>query len=112
MPCEQLVPGDVIAIPSNHSSVMTCDAVLLNGTCILNESMLTGESVPVVKSPLPVPENLQEIFNIEAHKRNTLFNGTTVVQTRNYDGSPVLAVVIRTGIQFFGGISLTIKYFC
>lgn len=98
MPSEQLVPGDVIEIPSGHSSVMTCDAVLLNGTCILNESMLTGESVPVVKSPLPVPENHAEIFNVETHKRNTLFNGTKVVQTRNYDGTRVLAVVIRTGL--------------
>ena len=100
VPSDKLVPGDVIEIPSNHSSSMTCDAVLINGTCILNESMLTGESVPVVKSPLPIPENVNEIFNVEAHKRNTLFNGTKVVQTRNYDGSRVLAVVIRTGTLY------------
>jgi len=37
-----LVPGDVIKIPAT-SSIMACDAVLLNGTCIVNESMLTGE---------------------------------------------------------------------
>lgn len=28
---EDLVPGDVIEIPSNHEMIMTCDAVLLNG---------------------------------------------------------------------------------
>ena len=37
-----LVPGDLIAIPPN-GCIMTCDAVLTAGTCIVNESMLTGE---------------------------------------------------------------------
>lgn len=41
----ELVPGDVIAIPAN-GMVMPCDAVLVQGTCIVNESMLTG-CVPV-----------------------------------------------------------------
>ena len=38
---QDLVPGDLIAIPA-HGCVMTCDAVLVAGTCIVNESMLTG----------------------------------------------------------------------
>lgn len=37
-----LVPGDVMVIPSN-GTIMPCDAVLVSGTCIVNESMLTGE---------------------------------------------------------------------
>lgn len=39
---DQLVPGDLIIIPS-HGCIMQCDAVLLTGNCIVNESMLTGE---------------------------------------------------------------------
>ncbi len=96
---EHLVPGDIIEIPSDHESMMTCDAVLLNGTCILNESMLTGESVPVIKTQLQHAENDGEEYNVEVHKRSTLFNGTRVVQTRNYDNSKVLAIVIRTGFS-------------
>jgi cation-transporting ATPase 13A2 len=46
-----LVPGDVIEIPENLS--MPCDFALLSGTCIVNESMLTGESIPVIKNALP-----------------------------------------------------------
>ena len=46
-----LVPGDVIEIPAN-GCLMSCDAVLVSGTCIVNESMLTGESVPVTKTAL------------------------------------------------------------
>jgi len=53
--------------------------------------------VPVVKTPLPHPEDENEIFDIEIHKRNVLFNGTKVVQTRNYDNSKVLALIVRTG---------------
>lgn len=78
---------------------MACDAVLLNGTCIVNESMLTGESVPVIKTPLHYPENLIECYDVEQHKRSTLFNGTRIVQTRNYDNKKVLAVVVRTGFN-------------
>ena len=42
-----LVPGDIIRVPQNCS--MPCDAVLLKGQSIMNESMLTGESIPVIK---------------------------------------------------------------
>ena len=37
-----LVPGDVIVVPS-HKATLCCDAVLLTGNVIVNESMLTGE---------------------------------------------------------------------
>lgn len=42
-----LVPGDVIVIPAN-GTIMPCDAALIQGTCIVNESMLTGEAPPPV----------------------------------------------------------------
>ena len=45
---EEIVPGDVIVVPEN--CIMPCDAIVLSGTCIVNESMLTGESVPVIKN--------------------------------------------------------------
>ena len=43
IPSEDLVPGDVIEIP-RHGCTMQCDAVLIEGNCIVNESMLTGKS--------------------------------------------------------------------
>lgn len=57
----ELVPGDLVEIPEGKN--MPCDAILLNGTTIMNESMLTGESIPVVKNQLPqheVPYNPKE----------------------------------------------------
>ncbi|KAM6453284.1 polyamine-transporting ATPase 13A3-like isoform 2-T4 [Liasis olivaceus] len=108
-PCEteaifstELVPGDVLLVPP-EGLTMPCDAVLLSGTAIANESMLTGESVPVTKTSLPVPAPgasgpLQDPdYDPEEHKRHTLFCGTSVIQTRYYSGEPVRALVIRTG---------------
>uniref|UniRef100_A0A8D0AWJ0 Polyamine-transporting ATPase 13A3 n=1 Tax=Sander lucioperca TaxID=283035 RepID=A0A8D0AWJ0_SANLU len=99
-----LVPGDVMVIPSN-GTIMPCDAVLVSGTCIVNESMLTGESVPVTKTNLPNPlpgesgEETDSAYNTEEHKRHTLFCGTHVIQTRFYTGELVKAVVVRTGFS-------------
>ncbi|XP_049888726.1 polyamine-transporting ATPase 13A3-like isoform X1 [Epinephelus moara] len=94
-----LVPGDVIIIPAN-GMIMPCDAVLIHGACIVNESMLTGESVPVTKTSLPSSgEDAAGSYDVEEHKRHTLFCGTRVIQTRFYAGELVEAVVVRTGFS-------------
>ncbi|XP_052286292.1 polyamine-transporting ATPase 13A3-like isoform X2 [Dreissena polymorpha] len=92
-----LVPGDVIVIPPK-GCVMTCDAVLLGGTVIVNESMLTGESLPVTKTSIVVGE-ASEVYSPQNHNRSTIFAGTRVIQTRYYGGCKVLAVVVRTGFS-------------
>ncbi|XP_029381134.1 probable cation-transporting ATPase 13A3 isoform X2 [Echeneis naucrates] len=95
----ELVPGDVVIIPAN-GIIMPCDAVLIQGTCIVNESMLTGESIPVTKTSLPsVGAEAASSYDIEEHKRHTLFCGTHVIQTRFYTGELVKAVVVRTGFS-------------
>lgn len=38
---QYLVPGDVIVIPSGGCNI-ACDALLLSGNCIVDESLLTG----------------------------------------------------------------------
>ena len=89
-----LVPGDILEIPSSGCT-MQCDAVLLSGNCILDESMLTGESVPVTKTPLPAKKDL--IYDSKEHARHTLFCGTKIIQTRYIGSERVLAVVVNTG---------------
>ncbi|XP_055857682.1 polyamine-transporting ATPase 13A3 isoform X2 [Episyrphus balteatus] len=103
-----LVPGDIIEIPSTGCTLQ-CDAVLLSGNCILDESMLTGESVPVTKTPLPIKRDL--IFEKKEHSRHTLFCGTKVIQTRYIGSEKVLAIVINTGnITAKGGLIRSILY--
>ncbi|KAH7816798.1 putative P-type ATPase (P-ATPase) Superfamily Protein [Monocercomonoides exilis] len=48
---KDLVPGDVFEV--KNGMTMPCDALLINGTSIMNETMLTGESVPVIKNSIP-----------------------------------------------------------
>ncbi|XP_077511904.1 polyamine-transporting ATPase 13A3-like isoform X2 [Amblyomma americanum] len=95
VPSSCLVPGDVICVPTS-GCLMTCDAVLTAGNCLVNESLLTGESAPVVKSSL-LPSG--EEFSAENHWRHMLFSGTQVLQTRYYGGSRVTALVVRTGFS-------------
>lgn len=61
---EELVPGDMIILPANGCT-MHCDAVLLFGTCIVNESMLTGKHF-----------KLKRIRNLEKQKKR-LYNHLT-----------------------------------
>lgn len=62
---------------------------------IVNESMLTGESVPVTKTPISTEH--AEFYDVKEHGKHTLYGGTTVIQTRFYNGALVKAMVIRTG---------------
>ena len=84
----QLVPGDVVHIPAEGLH-MPCDMLLLSGTCIVNESMLTGESVPVTKQPAGTHHRLEDRYVPAVHKRHTLFAGTQVIQTRFYGDEKV-----------------------
>ncbi|PKU28092.1 hypothetical protein llap_21604 [Limosa lapponica baueri] len=97
-----LVPGDCISLPAD-GMLVPCDAALLTGECMVNESMLTGESVPVMKTPLPAGSQAAgTLYSPEEHRRHTLFCGTQVIQAKSYVGREVLAVVTRTA--FIGTI--------
>ncbi|XP_028309630.1 polyamine-transporting ATPase 13A2 [Gouania willdenowi] len=92
---DELVPGDCLLIPQ-EGLLLPCDAVLLTGECLVNESMLTGESVPVLKTTLPVGEKK---YCPETERRHTLFCGTQLIQAKGggEDGCGAVAVVTSTG---------------
>ena len=53
---------------------MPCDAILIQGQSIVNEAMLTGESVPILKQALHRTD--KESYDPETDKKHTLFSGT------------------------------------
>jgi cation-transporting ATPase 13A3/4/5 len=94
-----LVPGDVFEVPEQFK--VPCDAILLTGTCIMNEAMLTGESIPVIKNPIPQSNKL---FDPEEDKQYLLYSGTMCIRARNSDSNaPVLAMATHTGFTTVKG---------
>lgn len=93
---DELVPGDIVSVsrnfglqsvnaassPANNQNFsLPCDILLLRGQCIVNESMLTGESVPVIKEPIESRNDLKTELDIDNDgKLHVLFGGTVIVQ--------------------------------
>uniref|UniRef100_A0A8D0HJV4 Cation-transporting ATPase n=1 Tax=Sphenodon punctatus TaxID=8508 RepID=A0A8D0HJV4_SPHPU len=95
-----LVPGDILVIEGEKLS-LPCDAILIDGSCIVNEGMLTGESIPVTKTPLPHTENTLpwKTHSLEDYRKHVLFCGTEVIQTKPTGKGPVRVVVFQTGFN-------------
>jgi hypothetical protein len=68
--------GDLVWV---RSGVLPADVVLLRGECIADEAMLTGEAVPVRKSPYS-PHSGGPPYNPEEDKACTLYGGTSIAQ--------------------------------
>ncbi|KAM4040342.1 putative cation-transporting ATPase 13A4 [Anomaloglossus baeobatrachus] len=95
-----LVPGDIIVL-TGKNFFMSCDAILINGTCIVNEGMLTGECIPVTKTQLPHGDDTMpwKQYSGEDYRRHVLFCGTDVIRTESTAQGPARAVVLRTGFN-------------
>ncbi|KAJ2518106.1 hypothetical protein GGI11_002957 [Coemansia sp. RSA 2049] len=113
---ECLVPGDIIDLGSSKLSTLPCDAVVLEGDCIVNESMLTGESVPEFKYPLEKRSEFFSKIDMAACtfkpfiSRHMVFAGTRLVRVRKTESAygcmatetpqenmRATAMVLRTG---------------
>ncbi|XP_053164452.1 probable cation-transporting ATPase 13A5 isoform X2 [Hemicordylus capensis] len=95
-----LVPGDILVLEGQKHS-LPCDAILIDGNCVVNEGMLTGESVPVIKTPLPHMDDTLpwKTHSIEDYRRHVIFCGTEVIQTKQTSKGPARAVVLQTGFN-------------
>ena len=77
IPAKDLVPGDLVEL--GQDMPVTCDIVLLHGHALVNEAVLTGESMPVNKEDLP---NDEEYFNPKL-TQHMLFHGSQVLTSTN-----------------------------
>ena len=60
--------------------VLPCDLVVLSGSCVVDESILTGESIPLIKDSILNVSDKSEILSFRnKHKTSSLFCGTEVL---------------------------------
>ncbi len=71
------------AVQPSMSASIPCDCVILQGTAVVNEASLTGESVPQMKDSLNADDG-EESLDMHGHdKIHVLYSGTTLIQTKN-----------------------------
>ncbi len=88
IPAEEIVPGDILVIEAGDR--IAADAAILESSSLhVDESLLTGESVPVEKSSLKNNKALIDPFD----KKSSVYMGTVVT------GGRAKAVVYATGMK-------------
>jgi cation-transporting ATPase 13A1 len=117
LPGDDLVPGDLVSLArapgAGGDALLQADVLLLAGSAIVDEAVLTGESTPQWKAPIgaaagdaadasEAPDNAR--LSVKRDRAHVVFGGTKLLQAaadpaarvRTPDGG-ALALVLRTG---------------
>ncbi|RCI12798.1 hypothetical protein L249_0728 [Ophiocordyceps polyrhachis-furcata BCC 54312] len=113
---DNLLPGDVVSVGrTKEDSGVACDMLLVEGTAIVNEAMLSGESTPLLKDSIHLRPADGRLDPDGLDKNAFLWGGTKVLQVTH--GNPeqekpalasrvppppdngAMAVVIKTGFE-------------
>lgn len=78
---DALLPGDVVSVTrTKEDSGVACDMLLIEGTAIVNEAMLSGESTPLLKDSILLRPS-DAALDIDGLDKNAfLWGGTKVLQ--------------------------------
>lgn len=121
---DELLPGDVVSVGRTpEESGLPCDLLLLSGTAIVNEAMLSGESTPLLKESVGTRTSTATFDPEGIDKNSLLYGGTKVLQTNSADPvadslelpSPpdggAIAVATRTGFETSQGSLVRVMIF-
>ncbi|TPX07963.1 uncharacterized protein E0L32_010294 [Thyridium curvatum] len=113
---DKLLPGDLVSVSrTKEDSGVACDMLLVEGTAIVNEAMLSGESTPLLKDSIQLRPGDALIEPEGLDKNAFLWGGTKVLQIThgNSDGNTqklasgvpappdrgAMAIVMKTGFE-------------
>ncbi|CCD25814.2 ion-transporting P-type ATPase SPF1 NDAI_0G00380 [Naumovozyma dairenensis CBS 421] len=107
----ELLPMDVVSVTRTaEESAIPCDLILIDGSCIVNEAMLSGESTPLLKESIKLRPNEDDLQLEGVDKISVLHGGTKALQVTGPESSSdshiplpsdggALAVVTKTGFE-------------
>lgn len=87
---EELLPMDLLLFDKSENKIQVpCDAVIIHGSCTVDESILTGEAVPQLKEDAG---NKEGNLDMKKDKNVCLMGGTEILSTPG-----MRCIVLRTG---------------
>jgi cation-transporting ATPase 13A1 len=113
---DKLLPGDLVSVArTKEDSGVACDMLLVEGTAIVNEAMLSGESTPLLKDSIQLRPSEAALDTEGLDKNSFLWGGTKVLQITHgnpdqekpklQSGVPpapdngAMAIVMKTGFE-------------
>lgn len=88
----QIALGDILKIGDGPNSKLPCDGIVVAGSVVVNESMLTGEPMPIAKSPV---EN--SVHAKISNKLNKCYAGTQPLESTGPGKGKCIMIVTNVG---------------
>ena len=100
---DKLLPGDLVSVGrTKEDSGVACDMLLVEGTAIVNEAMLSGESTPLLKDSIQLRPKEAALEPEGLDKNAFLYGGTKVLQITHGNASedaPETIPTLASGVQ-------------
>ena len=100
---DKLLPGDLVSVGrTKEDGGVACDMILVEGTAIVNEAMLSGESTPLLKDSVQLRPKDAPIEPESLDKNSFLYGGTKVLQITHgivSEGAPETIPALASGVK-------------
>ena len=100
---DKLLPGDLVSVGrTKEDGGVACDMLLVEGTAIVNEAMLSGESTPLLKDSIQLRPGDAQIEPEGLDKSAFLYGGTKVLQVAHgnaTEDAPETVPTLASGVN-------------
>ena len=100
---DKLLPGDLVSVGrTKEDGGVACDMLLVEGTAIVNEAMLSGESTPLLKDSVQLRPGDASIEPEGLDKNAFLYGGTKVLQVTHAmasEDAPETIPTLASGVE-------------